>query len=70
MVILFIQNGFPVAKKIEITPPRLDNLTASKKIPLVIGVEPLTERFALFLREKEAGTPFRYRMSWRYTNAN
>ena len=67
--VLFVRNGYPVAKKIEITMPRLENLTASKETPLSMIVEPLTERFVLFVREKQTGTPHRYRMSWRYTDA-
>ena len=68
-VVLFIRNGYPDAKEIEISMPRLKNLSPSINLPLTIIVEPMTERFALFVREVTAGEPYKYRISWSYRDA-
>jgi murein DD-endopeptidase MepM/ murein hydrolase activator NlpD len=64
--VIFIRNGFPVAKRIEISMPQLSNLTPSRELPLTLVLQPLTEIFALFVRESEAGSSYRYRIKWTY----
>lgn len=65
-IVLFIQNGYPVAKEIEISMPRLKNLAASKSLPLTLTIKPMTERFALFVRAIEPSESFNYRIKWAY----
>ena len=67
--VLFIRNGFPVAKQIKIEMPQLRNLKASKEFPLTMVVEPMTERFLVLMRPEELALPTRYRASWNWEDA-
>ena len=64
--VIYIRNGFAEAKEIEFAMPQLDNLTASKPVPLKMTVEPATERFVLFVRHKDLEQQTRWRINWTY----
>ena len=68
-IVVFIRNGYSIAKEIEINMPLLQNLSASKSLPLTLTLEPMTERFALFVREINPGEPYNYRIKWNYRDA-
>ena len=64
--VIYIRNGFDEAKEIDITMPQLQNVEASKSLPIKMTVEPLTERFVIFVRHQDLEQQTRWRISWRY----
>ncbi len=68
-MVLFVRNEYPVAKDVGVNLLKLENLVISKDVPVVLAVEPLTERFVLFMRQKEPGKSFSYRVNLQYRNA-
>ena len=63
--LIFIKNGFK--KEYEITIDfSLLNLIASKQIPLITKIPPLTEIYLLFLREKKSGELMQYSYEYSY----
>tara|TARA_R110002096_G_scaffold82164_17_gene191159 strand:- start:37 stop:1248 length:1212 start_codon:yes stop_codon:yes gene_type:complete len=67
-VVFFIRNGFPIAKVITFDIPKLENLAASKPLPITLTLEPLTEQFVVFARQKSIIKQFRYKTHWDYRN--
>ncbi len=68
-ILLFVRNGFDVAKEFELILPELHNLNVSKPLPLTVTIEPETERFLLFLRQNESRDPYKYTSKWEYRDA-
>ena len=63
-ILLFVRNGFDTPKRFALDFDQLENLTASKPVPLRITVEPRSERFLLFLRPRDPFLPYQYRTRW------